>query len=377
MSIRTNPTGTVILGIVVLVSAAALAQPALEQADTRDMRTGFDRLPWLGCWDVIPEAGDEAQEPRVENQTICVEPGSAPHALKMIVRIDGRAAAEETVVPDGSWQPVSDGGCDGWIRSIPSQDRRRIYLQSEATCADGSPRQLSGASMIVSGVRWIDIHALRVDGVHELLIQRYRPVEADIPRLPGALPSASHAARLDAAAPLAVDDVLEALRVVDPAVVEAMLLEGDARFGVDSDLLLRLADADVPGEVIDLMVAMSFPEHFSVEAGEISREQEVYYGGYWSPWYPYYGYGHYYYHRYAHHDGNRGGKVVSGRGFVRVQQTDGPPGGLGGFVGAGPGAAGGVGAFDGSHGGTPGGGSASGSGYQSGNSSSTRPAIPK
>ena len=107
-------------------------------------------------------------------------------------------------------------------------------------------------------------------GKTELLIQRYRPVEAGIARIPGALPTAMHAERMAAAAPLSVENVSEALRFVDPAVVEAMLLESDASFGIDSDLLLRLDDAGIPNEVIDLMVALSFPEYFAIEGGSIS-----------------------------------------------------------------------------------------------------------
>jgi len=239
---------------------------------------------------------------------------------------------------------------------------------------------------MVSGDRWIDIHVLWVDGEREVLIQRYRPVDAGVVRLPGALPNAMHNVRRAAAARLEVDDVIEALRIVDPAVVEAMLLESEASFGIDSDLLLRLDAAAVPGEITDLMVALSFPDYFSVEGGTVTRQLEVYYGGYWSPWYPYYGYGHYYHHRYAHggahhyahggahRDKNRGGKVVRGRGYVSVRQTSTPSIGASGLFQSDSGSGGGMGGGSSSAGG---GGSVGGSGYKSGNSNSARPAVPK
>jgi hypothetical protein len=181
--------------------------------------------------------------------------------------------------------------------------------------------------------------------------------------------------------------VIEALRVVDPAVVEAMLLESDASFGIDSDLLLHLDAAGVPNEVIDLMVALSFPDYFVVEGGSITRQPEVYYGGYWSPWYPYYGYGHYYHHRYGyghgggHHDKGHGGKVVRGRGFVSVHTINESSGGFSGFLqglsntGGGGGSAMGSDFSGGNNSGNSG--SVSGSGFKSGNSNSTRPAVPK
>jgi hypothetical protein len=389
MSIRPELGLAAAAAIVCLFSIGALTATALAQPVARKVPESHDAIAWLGCWDVLADPEDDATASPEERQQICVAPGDAPKALDMTVLIDNEIVAKETIVTDGSRQPVSDGGCDGWIRSVPSEDRRRLYLQSEATCRDGKLRNLTGASMIVSENRWIDIHALRVDGEREVLIQRYRPVDAGIPRLPGALPNAMHTVRREAAARLSVEDVIEALRVVDPAVVEAMLLESDASFGIDSDLLLHLDDAGVPNEVIDLMVALSFPDYFAIEDGSITRQPEVYYGGYWSPWYPYYGYGHYYHHRYGHgyghgdghHDKNqnRGGKVVRGRGFVSVHTINESSGGFSGFLqglsNTGGGGATGVGFSSGNNSGSAG--SVSGSGFKGGNSNSTRPAVPK
>jgi hypothetical protein len=380
MSIKPELGRGAAAAMVCVFSIVALAAPALGQPMERKIEKNRDKLAWLGCWDVMADPDDDTQELPEERQMICVAPGDAPESLDMTVLIDNENIATETIVPDGSRQPVSDGGCDGWIRSVLSEDRRRLYLQSEATCSDGKLRNLTGASMIVSGNRWIDIHALRADGERELLIQRYRPVEAGTVRLPGVFSTEMNILRMAAAAPLSVENVIEALQVVDPAVVEAMLLESDARFGIDSDLLLHLDDAGVPNEVIDLMVALSFPDYFSIEGGTVNRQQaEVYYGGgYWSPWYPYYGYGHYYHHRHSHHDGNRGGKVISGRGYVRVQQTGNSTGGIKRFFKGGSTGGGGPGMSGVNPGaGAGAGGSASGSGYQSGNATPKRPAVPK
>jgi hypothetical protein len=383
MSIRPEPKRATAAAIACLFSIGALTVPALGQPVARKVPESNDAIAWLGCWDVLADPEDDLQESPRERQMICVAPGDTPKALDMTVLVDNEIISKETIVTDGSRQPVSDGGCDGWIRSALSEDRRRLYLQSEATCVDGGLKNLTGASMMVAGDRWIDIHALWADGEREVLIQRYRPVDADIPRLPGALPTAMHTIRRAAAARLTVEDVIEALRVVDPAVVEAMLLESDASFGIDSDLLLQLDDAGVPNEVIDLMVALSFPDYFSIEGGTVTRQPEVYYGGYWSPWYPYYGYGHYYHHRYGHggghHNKNRGGKVVSGRGYVSVHSTNKPSGGFSGFLQGLSNTSGGGTTLGGVSGGNSSGnaGSASGSGFKSRNSNSGRPAVPK
>jgi hypothetical protein len=385
MSNRTEARCAAAAAIVCLFSIAALASPA--QPAAQGAMKGQDKLAWLGCWDVMADSEEGPQELREERQKVCVAPGYDPKTLDLTVLIDERVIAIETIVADGSRRPFSEGGCEGWIRNILSEDRRRLYLQSEVTCIDGRPRSLSGASMIVSGDLWVDIHVLRIDGEREIAIQYYRPIGADIARLPGALPTAMYTARLAAAARLTTADVIEALQVVDPAVVEAMLLESEASFGIDSDLLLHLDETGVPGEVVDLMVALSFPEYFAIEDGTVSRQPEVYYGSYEPPWYPYYGYGYgfgyYYHHPYpdggGHHDTGHGGRVIRGRGYVGVRQTNKHSGGFSGFLQGLSNTGGGGATFGGMPSSSNGGnaGSVSGSGFKSGNSTSTRPAVPK
>jgi hypothetical protein len=393
MSIRPKAGRAAASATACLFVIAALAAPALGKPVAGGAREEASGLAWLGCWELLADGEDGSERSPDERQRVCVAPGEDPSALTLTALVDDEVVATQTLVTDGSRQAVGDGGCSGWTRALFSEDRRRLYLQSETTCEGGGQRHLSGASMMVSVDHWVDIRVLRVDGEREIAIQDYRPVGADAVKLPGALPPAAHVARLAAAAPLSADDVIEALEFVDPAVVEAMLLESEAPFPIDSRLLLRLAEARVPDGIIDLMVALSFPEYFAVEGDTASRQPAVYYGSYWSPWYPYYGYGYGYYYHHPHppvggHPGKgHGGKVISGRGYVGVRPTDMPTGGFadalqraaktgagGGFSGAG-----GSGAGGGSSGTSGGGstGSVSSSGYQGGSSTSTREAVPK
>ena len=387
MSIRPEAGRAAASATACLFAIAALALPALGQPVALEAVEDEAGLAWLGCWELMADREDDAQASPEERQMVCVAPGDEPKSLELTAYVGDEVTATQTLITDGRRQSASGDACIGWTRALLSEDRRRLYLQSETICEGGSQRHLSGASMMLSANHWIDIRVLRVDGEREIAIQDYLPVGADAVTLPGALPTAAHAARLAAAAPLSTDDVIEALEVVDPAVVEAMLLESEARFPIDSHLLLRLDDADVPDEIIDLMVALSFPEYFAVEGDAATRQPAVYYGSLWSPWYPYYGWGYGYYYHHPHppvngHPGKgHGGKVISGRGYVGVRPTGmstagfadalqraANTGGGGGFSGAG-------GGFGTSGSGTNS--SASSSGYQSGNSSSTRPAVPK
>ena len=80
-----------------------------------------------------------------------------------------------------------------------------------------------------------------------------------------------------------------------------MLVETGTMFALDGRTLIRLDDGGVPGEIIDMLVALSFPEDFSVRrsaptggggGGFLSS-----WGGYgYDAWYPYYAapFGYYY-----------------------------------------------------------------------------------
>ncbi len=68
---------------------------------------------------------------------------------------------------------------------------------------------------------------------------------------------------------------------------------------MDRDLLLPLDDAGVPGQIIDLMVALSYPEYFAV-GDETVDTQPLVYNHYWAPWFHGYGHGYGYGYGYAY-----------------------------------------------------------------------------
>jgi hypothetical protein len=386
-----------------LVTASALiilTGPALANPEAAREDSSTSMLAWFGCWRLEAVGAEDVAESDGESQVLCVEAGDAPRSLRFSAIADDEVVAEEVLVVDGEQQPVSEGGCSGWKRSTLSNDQRRLFLASEMTCEGGRQNSLSGTSLILSGGRWVDINVIRVGSERELVVRRYRRADAKLPskradgapmhtvRLPGTLPAASEIARVDAAAPLSEQDVIEALEHVDPAVVEAMLTERRSAFPMNGRLLLRLDDAGVPGEIIDLMMALSYPAYFAVDDQSVATRAASYnrswgawpYGhGYW---YDYrYGYGHYYgdHDNHDDHDDSNSrqtGLAISGAGYTRVRPTKLPGGGV--FpIGTGNPSSGGTGST-GSTGGVSSGptsgsnNNASGSGYQSSGSGSRK-----
>jgi hypothetical protein len=72
-------------------------------------------------------------------------------------------------------------------------------------------------------------------------------------------------ARLLASGRLSLADVEEAAAHVDPEALAAFLLERSQEFDVTAAQLAALADAGVPDDVIDALVAVSYPTRFAID----------------------------------------------------------------------------------------------------------------
>jgi hypothetical protein len=198
--------------------------------------------------------------------------------------------------------------CQGIEEARFSGDGHRIYLKSDYVCEGGVERKASGILAMINPMEWVDIKA--VDGSPWVLRYRLarssRVEEAGLENVVASRASAVKAARISAASRLTVEDVIEASASVDGAAVEALIVERGDAFAVDADMLVRLDDAGVPAGVIDLVVAVSFPDRFAVKAGPVQVDEyaeadrprrSIYMAGgfydpfYWGPGFGYSGFG--------------------------------------------------------------------------------------
>jgi uncharacterized membrane protein YgcG len=77
--------------------------------------------------------------------------------------------------------------------------------------------------------------------------------------------SSGDTARLVASSPVTTADVAEASHALGGSVVQAWLTAIGQPFTLDAKRLVQLADAGVPDNVIDVMVALSYPSAFAVK----------------------------------------------------------------------------------------------------------------
>ena len=262
--VRIGRRGAVTGALTAALLGIIIAAPAVASAATPDPRW----LPWIGCWTPTTATSEIASSLSV-TQRVCVMPSDSGPGVDVVGVVDGAIISRVHVDATGEQRPVSREGCAGWETARWSSAAGRVFLRSELTCAGGVKRVSSGIIAIASPSDWVDVEVVSVNDQRATRIIRYRSapdsiaIDREISAAIGEQELARRAARMAAAALPGIQDVIEASRELDPAVVEAWLLQRMPRFAVDARELRQLASARVPGSVIDLVVALSRPEIFN------------------------------------------------------------------------------------------------------------------
>ena len=324
MSAHRDIRGVIAGGLLASALLLTTAAPTLAQDRDYDARW----LPWLGCWE--PVAGsDDADAPM-----LCLRPVAGDDGVDMLTVADGEIASQETIRADGMSRRTSREGCDGWERTSFSDDGHRVYLRAEFVCEGGVERRSAGLMSMVSPYEWLDVRTVDVAGESVPWVLRYqlaalKAVEAaGLEDIAADRTMAQQSARIAASSALTIKDVVDASSHLDAKAVEAWIVVRGDQFALDASRLIALADAGVPESVIDIVVAVSYPEQFVVDrnlAGGADLAESEYtstgrygragrarfgYGRYYDPFYydpfflspfysPYAGYGYYSPYRYG------------------------------------------------------------------------------
>jgi hypothetical protein len=329
----------------VLVSAAlSLAAPAGAQSDSSPFAA------WIGCWDLMPRDGFPAT-----NERVCVLPTENPSAVDLVSLAGDSIATRQRLDASAAKREVKEGDCTG-VEDVQATGAR-VYLRTTMRCGEQNRLVNSVMAMSRDG-EWLDVRGVAFGPNVGVRASRYRPAPASA-RLPAEVASAlegrprgMNAARVAASGPVQLRDVVEASRYLEVGVLQTWLAERGQGFGLDARSLESLDASGVSPQVIDIMVALSYPDVFALDrtalgdappdargedyGGGYDRggyDRGGYYGGGYGGGYgwgydPYgYGYGRgsgWYYGRRPIVVVDRGsgntvdehGKVVKGRGYV-------------------------------------------------------------
>jgi hypothetical protein len=247
-----------------LIAGVLLAASSL-QAQSAGPRIDPRWRPFIGCW---ASFGASTRGP-----TVCLLPTDAPERIEMVSVSNDSIVSRSTVTANGTRTPVTRDGCTGWESGTWSEDDRRIYTRAEFRCGGGLTQIATGIYAMTTPEAFARIEGVKTNGAARARVVNF--VWVDTVRVPAYVSSRLpdfnamriSGARVEAAADLALPDVIEAAKTVEAGVVEAWIANRAQPFTVGARHLRTLRDAGVPPTVIDIVVAVSHPKVFAVTPG--------------------------------------------------------------------------------------------------------------
>ena len=249
----------------VAVALLAVAGIGLTGDATAQAPPEMDRrwTPFLGCWEPTSETA--------ETGLLCVVP-SGP-GVEVFTWRDGEEVTNDLLLADGVAREAVIEGCEGSESSEFSSDGRRVFTRSEFNCGGDAQRESSGIMSMISPTEWVDVHSLDVEGERVAWVQRFhladpdREAEEGLDDVTEGIGMAVRTARMVASRPVSFAEVAEAAGSVHAKAVEAWIASRGQPFDFNGGDLVALADGGVPASVVDVIVAVSYPDRFVIDGG--------------------------------------------------------------------------------------------------------------
>lgn len=266
-----------------LLASSAFAQPVGPAQDKTAVAPVDARLAaWLGCWRLDDDiAGTGAR--------MCITPEQGGVRLQTLV--GKQKGIDELVIPDGVARSITDAACKGTERAEWSKDGARVFRTTDVACGKEAPRTIKSVAFMAPGPAWLSVQHVSGTGANtSVRVQRYRRAAnqtlADGSRAPQ--PDAPLTARTTPEVTTwSVDDIVEASAKLPVEAMQAVLTEVHQKFDLNKRTLVTLADGGVNEQVIDLMVALTYPERFVVERRGGSAPSGIMTGsGFYDPFMP-------------------------------------------------------------------------------------------
>ena len=211
--------------------------------------------------------------PNTDAPLVCIVPtrdAAATSSVYVLTVAHDTIAARDSISATGSNIARTKDDCTGVENAAWSPDGHRLYLTSNFTCPGDLKRTTSGMFAMSPRGDWVNVQGVTAGGNTAVHTLHY--TDAGIPSmLPSEISDVLHArgialstARSAAGAPLTSANVIEASHKLDSVVVEAWIVDRGQSFNVDAKKIVALANAGVPGNVTDAMVAVTYPKAFAV-----------------------------------------------------------------------------------------------------------------
>lgn len=246
------------LALTLAAGHAFAQQPAAPTSAAQVVDSRF--AAWIGCWRLDDDlAGTGAR--------MCITPDKS--GVRMQTVVGTQRGIDEIVIADAIAHPIADSECKGSELAEWSSDGARLFRTTSVTCGKEAARTIKSIAFLAPGPSWINVQHVSGSAVNAAVrVQRYRRAANQT------LADGSKAPQPEARLTLrttpdttkwSIEDVIEASAKAPAEAVQAALTEANHGFELNKRTLLALDEGGVNEQVIDLMVALTYPKRFVVE----------------------------------------------------------------------------------------------------------------
>lgn len=273
-----------------LIAAALAVLPTLSVGAQSGASSPW--APWLGCW-------KPAESLTTAESVTCVLPGESNGQMVDIISFSGDTETGRTsLTADGARSSFAEEGCTGWESAHFSEDGARVYVSGAVSCGARAEQLTSNVFSITPTGAWLNIRGVKVGDQSGLNVARFVPVaDSYVPQAVrdrvSRLGRAVAGERIGAAVAATIPAIVEVSDNLPAYVAESWLIETAREDGIPLEVnaaaIRKLADAGVPERVIDMTVALAYPDDFQILASPydvttgieraVSTAQEPYRGG--------------------------------------------------------------------------------------------------
>lgn len=261
------------------ISSAALVAATLYSASTAQAQTVTIDSRWQaysGCWE--PVDGPSTGARITTGSMVCVVPSANGRSADIASISNRKILHVDRLTATGERINKSIDGCNGWESATWSKDGHRLFIRSEFKCGDTV--KVNGSTMysISSEGTWVHVQGNTVGKNADARVTVFKVAQealapdmvladsAIIRTVAAERTFAERMVRLAAAEPATVDGVLEISRNTDKQVAQTWVAQFGKPASLSAKELVALADAGMPAELIDIMIAKAYPERFALQA---------------------------------------------------------------------------------------------------------------
>lgn len=277
--VNSNTHNRLALGLTKFSSAVLVAAALLNVSPIHAQTVSVDGRwqAYAGCWEPV-QAPNTVGYTGPSGNLVCVVPTANGQSVDIASISNRKIMHVDRLTATGERVNKSVDGCKGWESTSWSKDGHRLFIRSDFNCGDSVGVKGSTVYSISPEGNWVHVQGNTIGKnadarvtLFKLSDQALAPdmVLADsaiIRTVTAERTFAERMVRLAAAEPATVEGVMEIAANSDKQVAQTWVAEFAKPARLSAKELVALADAGMPAELIDIMVAKAYPERFALQA---------------------------------------------------------------------------------------------------------------